>query len=82
VQPFDWTVRFQADVRSRIEAGDDVSLVNYPDLGEDARLAIPTPDHYYPLLYALGARQPDDEVSFPVEGIDGASLSMLSMVLG
>jgi 4,5-DOPA dioxygenase extradiol len=69
-------------VRSRIETGDDASLVNYPDLGEDARLAIPTPDHYYPLLYALGARHPDDVARFPVESIDGASLSMLSMVLG
>lgn len=82
VQPFDWAVRFQADVRSRIEVGNDVSLVNHPDLGEDARLAIPTPDHYYPLLYALGARHPDDVARFPVEGIDGASLSMLSVVLG
>jgi 4,5-DOPA dioxygenase extradiol len=82
VQPFDWAVRFEAEVRSRIDAGDDASLVDYVDLGEDARLAIPTPDHYYPLLYALGARHPDDVARFPVEGIDGASLSMLSVVLG
>lgn len=82
VEPFDWAVRFQAEVRSRIEAGDDVSLIDYPELGEDARLAVPTPDHYFPLLYALGARHPDDVARFPVEGIDGASLSMLSLVLG
>jgi 4,5-DOPA dioxygenase extradiol len=81
-QPFDWAVRFDVEVRSRIEAGDDASLVNYSDLGGDARLAIPTPDHYYPLLHVLGARHPDDVARFPVEGIDGAALSMLSVVLG
>lgn len=82
VQPFDWAARFQADVRARIERGDDDSLVSYQDLGDDARLAVPTPDHYYPLLYVLGARHPDDVARFPVEGIDAASLSMLSVVLG
>jgi 4,5-DOPA dioxygenase extradiol len=82
VQAFPWAERFQADVRRRIDAGDDASLIDYPDLGEDARLSVPTPDHYYPLLYVLGARHPDDEARFPVEGIDAASLSMLSVVLG
>lgn len=82
VGAFEWAARFQADVRARIEAGDDASLVSYRDLGEDARLAIPTPDHYVPLLYVLGARHPHDVARFPVEGIDAGSLSMLSVVLG
>ncbi|MGH8995621.1 MAG: 4,5-DOPA dioxygenase extradiol [Acidimicrobiales bacterium] len=82
VPPSAWALRFEADVRARIEAGDDASLVSYPDLGEDARLAVPTPDHYYPLLYVLGARHPDEAARFPVEGIDASALSMLSTVLG
>jgi 4,5-DOPA dioxygenase extradiol len=43
---------------------------------------VPTPDHYLPLLYVLGAASPDDGVRFPVEGIDAGSISMLSVVLG
>ena len=82
IAPFEWAARFEADVRARIEVGDDASLVAYRDLGDDARLAVPTPDHYYPLLYVLGARHHDDAARFPVAGIDAASLSMLSVVLG
>jgi 4,5-DOPA dioxygenase extradiol len=54
----------------------------YDNLGRDAALSIPTPDHYLPLLYVLGTRQPGEEASFPVEGIDGGSISMLAVQLG
>ena len=47
----------------------------------DAMLAAPTPDHYLPLLYVLGAQQDGDVVTFPVEGIDGGSVSMLTVRL-
>ena len=40
-------------------------------------LSIPTPDHYLPLLYVIGTRQHADAISFPVEGVDGGSISML-----
>ena len=40
---------------------------------------VPTPDHYLPLLYVLGTQQPGDVVTFPVQGIDGGSISMLSV---
>jgi 4,5-DOPA dioxygenase extradiol len=49
-------------------------------MGEDARLSAPTPDHFLPLLYAMGASDESDEVSFPVDGIDGGSVSMLSVL--
>jgi 4,5-DOPA dioxygenase extradiol len=55
-------------------------LIEYESLGEDARLSVPTPDHYVPLLYAMGASDEGDRVSFPVEGIDGGSISMLSVL--
>ena len=45
-------------------------------------MSIPTPDHYLPLLYVLDARMDGDTVSFPVEGIDGESVSMLSVRFG
>ena len=45
-------------------------------------LSIPTPDHYLPLLYVLGARRKNEPVRFPVEGIDGGSVSMLAVQIG
>jgi 4,5-DOPA dioxygenase extradiol len=81
-KPFDWATRFESRVRSAILAADDETLVNYEAMGKDALLSAPTPDHYLPLLVVLGARQPQDSASFPVEGVDGESISMLSVNLG
>lgn len=80
--PFDWAVRFEARARNLILARDHAALIDYPALGSDAMLSIPTPDHYLPLLYVLGAARPDDAVTFPVEGHDGGSISMLSVQIG
>jgi 4,5-DOPA dioxygenase extradiol len=82
VDPFDWAVRFEERARGLLLSGDHEPLINYESLGEDARLAAPTPDHYLPLLYVLALRRQDDAVSFPVEGFDGGSISMLSVQLG
>ena len=82
IEPFDWTVRFEKLVRTFLEAGNDSALVNYESLGSDARLAIPTPDHFLPLLYVLGTRAAGEAVTFPVEGVDGGSVSMLTIQVG
>ena len=63
-------------------AGQFQSLIDYEELGRDAMLSIPTPDHYLPLLYVLGAGRQGERISFPVEGVDGGSVSMLSVRLG
>jgi len=51
-------------------------------LPPEALLAVPTPDHYPPLLYVIGARQSREAVTFPVEGVDGGSISMLAVRVG
>ena len=56
--PLDWALRFQTLANRLLEAGDDQALTDYPALGADAAWAIPTPEHYLPLLYVLGARDP------------------------
>jgi 4,5-DOPA dioxygenase extradiol len=75
-------VRFEAQARQSIQASDHAPLVDYKALGPDASLSIPTPEHYLPLLYVLGASDGNDTVQFPVEGIDGGSVSMLALRLG
>ncbi len=82
VEPFDWAVRFEQQARAWMTAGHDQPLIAYEQLGRDAMLSAPTPDHYLPLLYILGARSEGDRVTFPVEGVDGGSVSMLSVKLG
>ena len=80
--PYDWAVRFEQEARDRILAGESRPLIHYEKLGREALLSIPTPDHYLPLLYVLATRQPGDEASFPVEGVDGGSVSMLAVKVG
>jgi 4,5-DOPA dioxygenase extradiol len=81
-EPFDWAVRFEDLVRDALRRGDDGPLIGYETLGRDAELSAPTPDHYLPLLYVAALRRPEDEVTFPVEGVDGGSISMLSVQIG
>lgn len=83
VEPYDWAVRFETTARALILARNHEPLVDYEArLGEDAMLAVPTPDHLLPLLYVLGMQRPTDIVTFPVEGFDGGAVSMLCVRLG
>ncbi len=81
-EPYDWAVRFETLAKEIMLAGEQKPLVEYEKLGRDAMLAIPTPDHYLPLLYVLATRQQEDVITFPVEGIDGGSISMLAVQVG
>jgi len=81
-EPYDWALRFEADVRRRLQTADTGALVDYMASGTDAQLSVPTPEHYLPLLYVLGASFPAEAVSFPVTGMDGGSVSMLSVQFG
>jgi len=82
VAPFDWAVRFEKKVRDLLLAGDDASLVDYESLGPNARMSVPTPDHYLPLLPVIALRRKGEPVTFPVEGVDGGSISMLAVRIG
>jgi len=81
-KPYDWAVRFEEQVRLLVAARDHQPLIEYAALGTDAQLSVPTPEHYLPLLYVLGAQRDGDQVSFPVSGVDGGSISMLAVQLG
>ena len=80
--PYDWAVRFEAKVRELIRKGDFERLAHYEDFGKDAMLSVPTPEHYLPLLYVLAAAENSKDISFPVEGFDGGSMSMLAVEAG
>jgi 4,5-DOPA dioxygenase extradiol len=82
VPAFDWALRFENRVRQLILTRDVRRVVDYHALSPDALLAVPTPEHYLPLLYLLGLRKDNEQISFPVEGVEGGSVSMLAARVG
>ena len=74
-----WARSFDADVASASEQHDAPALARLA-ASDAGRLSHPTPDHYYPLLYAAGAADERDRVKFPVSGFDMGSLSMRSIL--
>jgi 4,5-DOPA dioxygenase extradiol len=78
---YDWSIEFDTLSKDLIMKGDHQSLINYQKLGTAAQMSIPTPDHYYPLLYALSLQRNTDKVSFPIDGIAHGSISMTSVLL-
>lgn len=80
--PYDWAVHFEQQAKEMMAAGEFRPLINYESLGPEALLSVPTPDHYLPLLYVLACRQEHEIISFPVEGVDGGSISMLTVRVG
>ena len=79
---YDWATRFNDVVRDHLMRGDHLPLVDYQKLGTDARMSIPTPEHYLPLLYIMALQGKDEPLAVAVDGIQNASISMLSVVVG
>lgn len=81
--PYPWAARFEQQVRDALLADTPHPLIAYDTaMGEESAPSVPSPDHYLPLLYAVGARRKSDALSFPVEGFEGGSMSMLTVRFG
>jgi 4,5-DOPA dioxygenase extradiol len=78
---YDWANDFDAHIRDALERGDGDALVRY-DRHPAGSLAVPTPDHYFPALYAAALRRPSERVSTIVEGMQAGALSMRSFAIG
>lgn len=77
----DWAAKFDADVERAAVQHDGAFLARAVE-GDAGRMSHPTPEHFLPMLYALGASDPKDKVSFPISGFDMGSLSMRSVLYG
>jgi 4,5-DOPA dioxygenase extradiol len=80
--PYYWAMRFNDAVRRAVTARTHDMLIDYGQLGDDGRVSVPTPEHYLPLLYVIAQQRDDDTVSFPVDGIELGSISMLTVRVG
>ncbi len=78
--PLDWAHRFDDAVKRRIGHREHIELVDWPRMGADARLSIPTPEHYLPLLYVLALQRDDDRVGFFNEAVI-SGIAMTSFVV-
>ncbi|MEJ0102567.1 MAG: 4,5-DOPA dioxygenase extradiol [Bacteroidota bacterium] len=78
---YDWALTINDKFKSLIESKDHRALINYEKLGKEAQLAIPTPEHYLPLLYSLSLQNGKDELSFFNDKALGGSLTMTSVKL-
>jgi 4,5-DOPA dioxygenase extradiol len=79
---FDWTLEMNDLFKQKITNADHRSLINYDQLHSAAKLAIPTPDHYYPLIYTLGLQEVNDSITFFNDQAVAGSLTMTSVQFG
>ena len=79
---YDWALEFDAQMKDLILSGDHKAIIDYSKLGRSARLAVPTLEHYLPLLYVLGAQDNADRVTFFADKVTLGSMSMRSVRLG
>ncbi|HEV7578732.1 MAG TPA: 4,5-DOPA dioxygenase extradiol [Caldimonas sp.] len=77
-----WAEDFDQQAKRALDAGDRGALAAYQQLSPAAPLAVPSPDHYYPMLYALGAARPDEAVRHVFEGFQAGTLSMRCLQWG
>jgi len=76
---FDWASEMNETFKKHISSRNHPALIDYQRLGTAAQLAIPTPDHYYPLLYILALEDKNDNISFFNDACVAGSLSMTSV---
>jgi 4,5-DOPA dioxygenase extradiol len=79
---YDWALHMNDQFKNLILENDHKPLINYTQLGREAMLAIPTPEHYLPLMYTLGLKAGNEGVSFFNDQAVGGSLTMTSVKIG
>ena len=79
---YDWALKMNDTFKHLISDGDIRPLLNYESMGAEAKLAIPTPEHYLPLMYTLGLKENKDTVSFFNDKAVAGSLTMTSVKIG
>ena len=81
-KPFDWAVKFDEKTKQLLISGNHERLINYLDIGKEAFYAVPTLDHYLPMIYAIGLQKKEDSLKFIHESFQHGSVSMRSLQIG
>jgi 4,5-DOPA dioxygenase extradiol len=81
-KPFDWAVEFDEQVRSNLISGNHQDLIHYRNTCKAAALAVPTLDHYLPMIYAISLQEKNESLAFTYEGFQYGSISMRCFQIG
>lgn len=79
---YDWAVAANDTLKKLITNNDHQSLIKYNGLGREMALSVPTPEHYLPLLYTLGLKEENEQLSFFNDKTVMGSISMTSFKIG
>ena len=79
---YDWALESNEILKEKIFEADHASLMRYDKLGKAVALAVPTPDHYWPLIYTLGLREKNEPVEIFNDQVLGGSITMTSVKFG
>lgn len=79
---YDWALQMNDKFKELIDNGSHDQLIHYEKLGREALLSIPTPEHYLPLIYALGLQKSNEAIKFFNDKPVGGSLTMTSVQIG
>jgi 4,5-DOPA dioxygenase extradiol len=79
---YDWAFEMNTIFKNKISEGDHQALIKYENLHQASKLAIPTPDHYYPLLYTLALQQKNEKLSFFNDKVVAGAFTMTSVRIG
>jgi 4,5-DOPA dioxygenase extradiol len=79
---FDWALEMNEIFKSKITSGDHQALINYESLSKSASLAIPSTEHYFPLLYILSLQEKNEKITFFNDKAVAGSLTMTSLLVG
>jgi 4,5-DOPA dioxygenase extradiol len=77
---YQWAYDFDQKIKTALEQRDEKTLTHIEELGDIAKLSVPTADHYLPLLYVVGATTAEDTMTYPFQGYSMGSLSMRSVL--
>lgn len=80
--PVDWAIEFDDAVKYAVESRDDLKTVDYRTLASSSRMAVPTNDHYLPLLYTLGTSDKNEMIDWTFEGFQYGTVSMRCLKIG
>jgi len=81
-KPERWAQEFDEAVKKNLDSGTHKPLIDYLKLTKEAATAVPTSDHYLPMLYVLGLQQKEEKVSYFFEGFQNANMSMRCFRIG
>ncbi len=81
-KPFEWAMKFDEQVKQCLVSGNHKTLINYLELGKETNYAVPTQDHYLPMIYSIGLQRNGEPLKFIHEGFQHGSVSMRAFQIG